>query len=410
MPRRASSHSPAQPELIVTQPADLAACLEHLDVEQVLAFDTEFVGEDSYRPDLCLVQVATSERLYIIDPFTCGPLDAFWRMLLDPAKTVVVHAGREDVRICHFAIGAVPPRLFDVQIAAGLIGLNYPIGYAGAVFELLGKRMHKSETLTDWRRRPLTPNQLRYAFDDVRYLIPAYERLLDRLRRLEREDWANEEFATFSRRALGEEAAIEKWRKIKGIGSLDRRGLAIAREIYRWREEQAERVDRPPRTLLRDDLLTEIARRAPGRLDELRTLRGFSSGVGEPILEAVRRGNELSSEDLPELVERENDSQNVLMLANLLGVVLSNLCAKRELASTLTATGQDLKAIVRSRVAREPLPEINLTRGWRAAAVLPELLAVLDGEQAVRVVKPRSAAPLGYATPSPKDEKPGSGA
>lgn len=399
MSRRSSSPPAALPEQIVSKPADLAECLDHLKQSSVIAFDTEFVGEDSYRPDLCLVQAATAERLFVIDPFTCGPIDEFWKILLEPARTVVVHAGREDVRLCRFAVGSTPPGLFDVQIAAGLIGMNYPIGYASAVLELLGQRMHKGETLTDWRRRPLSGNQVRYAFDDVRYLIPAWERLGEKLNKHNRVAWATEEFATFSRRAVGDEVAVEKWRKLKGIGSLDRRGLAIAREIYLWREEYAERVDRPPRTILRDDLLTEIAKRAPKKLDELRALRGFATSMGEPILEAVRRGRELPQTEWPELAERENDSPNVLMLASLLGVVLANLCARLELSSPLTASGQDLKAIVRSRVAKEDLPEMNLTRGWRAQAILPELLAVLDGEMAVRVVKPRAAAPLGLAKP-----------
>ena len=395
------------PEQIVSKPADLAACLDHLGQSPVIAFDTEFVGEDSYRPDLCLVQASTAERLYVIDPFTCGPLDGFWKLLLDPERTVVVHAGREDVRMCYFAMGAAPPRLFDIQIAAGLLGYNYPIGYASAVFELLGKRMHKGETLTDWRRRPLTGDQVRYAFDDVRYLIPAWQILSERLKKLGREPWAAEEFATFTKRAVGDDVAVEKWRKLKGLGSLDRRGLAVAREIYFWREEYAERVDRPARTILRDDLLAEIARRAPTRIEDLRALRGFSTSMGEPILEAVRRGRELPQSQWPSLIERENDSPNVSMLASLLGVVLSNLCAKKELAPSLTATGQDLKTVVRSRVSREPLPEIGLTRGWRAEAVLPELLSVLDGEMAVRVEKPRSPAPLGYADLKRKDKPEG---
>ena len=228
----------------------------------MLAFDTEFVGEDAYRPELCLVQVATPDRLFVIDPFGCGPLDDFWRLLLAPGRTVVVHAGREDVRMCYFAVGSPLTNLFDVQIAAGLVGLGYPIGYAALVMEVLGQRMHKGETLTDWRRRPLRPEQMRYAFDDVRYLLPAWRRLSDRLEHLGRASWAAEEFAAFSRRAVADDLAQERWRKLKGLGALDRRGLAVAREVYAWRDGMAERANRPVRSLLRDDILTEIARRA----------------------------------------------------------------------------------------------------------------------------------------------------
>src|SRR5438105_4035945 len=176
----------ALPEHAVTQPAQLVACLDHLAQAPAIAFDTEFVGEDAYRPELCLVQVATAEKLFIIDPFSCGPLDRFWEILTDPAKTVVVHAGREDLRICHFAVGKPPANVFDIQLAAGLVGFSYPMGYAGLVQDLLGFRMTKGETLTDWRRRPLLAAQVRYAFDDVRYLLPAWKKLTDRLRRNDR--------------------------------------------------------------------------------------------------------------------------------------------------------------------------------------------------------------------------------
>ena len=395
MPRR-TQKLPALPETIVTHPPQLATCLEQLESAPVIGFDTEFVGEDSFRPELCLVQVATEEQLFVIDPLSCGPLDRFWSILTDPKKTVVVHAGREDLRICQFAIGKPPAGIFDVQLAAGLVGFNYPIGYAGLVQELLSVRMSKGETLTDWRRRPLLPAQVRYAFDDVRFLLPVWHRLLDRLKRNSRVSWADEEFATFVKKAVADEAATERWRKLKGLGSLDRRGLAIVREVFSWREGFAQRVNRPPRMLLRDDLIGEIARRSPRTLDDLQSLRGLPRGEPEAILEAVGRARALPADLLPELETRENDPANVVILGNLLGVVLADLCSRRKLASSLVASGQDLKAVVRARAAKLPLPDLPLTRGWRATAVLPELLAVLDGEHAVRVALPSSSAPLTY--------------
>ena len=128
--------------------------------------------------------------------------------------------------------------------------------------EILGARAHKGETLTDWRRRPLTANQVRYAFDDVRYLLPLWERLSDRLKKLKRGAWAVEEFKAFVKRAVADDPAVEKWRRLKGLGGLGRRELAVAREVFVWREEFAARLNRPPRVLLRDDLIVELARRA----------------------------------------------------------------------------------------------------------------------------------------------------
>jgi ribonuclease D len=298
--------------------------------------------------------------------------------------------------MCFFQAGLPPATVFDVQLAAGLVGLVYPIGYAGLVHDLLGQRMSKGETLTDWRRRPLMPSQVRYAFDDVRYLFPAWKKLTERLKRLKRTEWAAEEFATATRKAIGDESAGERWRRVKGIGGLDRRGLAIARELFDWRERFAERVNRPARHLLRDDVLAEVARRGPTRLDELAAYRGVPRGEVEAILEAVRRAKALPPEEHPEPEVRENDPPHVVLLGNLLGVVLADWCTRNKLAANLVASGSDLKAIVRSRVYREPPPDLPLTRGWRASVVLNELLAILDGTRAVRVENPRAAAPLEF--------------
>ena len=152
MPRRPTKTADL-PEHVVATPEQLADCLAHLSEVSAIAFDTEFVGEDAYRPELCLVQVATAENLFVIDPFTCGPLDGFWNRLLDPDVTTVVHAGREDLRICNFAVGKPPANVFDVQPVAGLVGFSYPMGYAGLVQDLLGHRHITTTQIYDKRRR-----------------------------------------------------------------------------------------------------------------------------------------------------------------------------------------------------------------------------------------------------------------
>ncbi|OWK34717.1 ribonuclease D [Fimbriiglobus ruber] len=396
------------PESVVANPDELAECVEHVRAASCLALDTEFVGEDSYRPDLCLIQVATQDRLIVIDPFGTGPLDAFWELLLDPARVVVVHAGREEVRMCRFAIGRPPANVFDAQIAAGLVGFTYPIGYAGLVQEVLGARAHKGETLTDWRRRPLTPAQIKYAYDDVRYLLPIWAWLTDRLKRNDRLGWAAEEFAAFVRRAVNDDPAVEKWRKLKGMGGLNARELAVAREVFEWREAFAARLNRPPRVLLRDDLIVEIARRSPARAEDLHTLRGLPRGEADAILAAVRRAHALAPADCPEVTERDNDLPHVSTLASLLGVVLAEYCARIKIAPNLVATTQDLKALVRARQpgGRRP-PESALAAGWRAAFIRPHLEAILDGREVIRVSDPASPTPISvHPFPAPDDSAP----
>ncbi len=218
---------PELPEHIAATPTELTACLEHLAACRRFAFDTEFVGENTYHPHLCLVQVATSERLYLIDPLTAGSLDAFWRLVVDPQNLVVVHAGREEVRLCRLWAGQTPGNFFDLQIAVGLVGLSFPLGAGPLINQILGVQLAKAETLTEWRDRPLTREQVRYAFDDVRYLLPAHERVAARLETLGRAEWAREEFARMAAAVSPDEGPQEKWRKLRGLGSLDRRKLAV---------------------------------------------------------------------------------------------------------------------------------------------------------------------------------------
>src|SRR5258708_7939259 len=196
------------PEQIVATAQDLSECCAYLETCSEFGFDTEFVGEETYHPRLCLVQVATAERLILIDPLTSGPLDAFWKLVVDPGRLVIVHAGREEVRLCRLWTGHVPGNLFDLQIAAGLAGLAYPLGHAALVSQALGVQIAKGETLTEWRERPLTPQQIRYAFDDVRYLLPLWRRLRDRLQERGREGWAREEFTRLAASAAPDEPAL----------------------------------------------------------------------------------------------------------------------------------------------------------------------------------------------------------
>jgi ribonuclease D len=391
-------------EEIVNQPEQLAACCAFLAGCPQIGLDTEFVGEHSYHPDLCLVQVATPRRLFLIDPLGAGSLDEFWKLIVDPARLVVVHAGREEVRLCRLWGGQAPGNLFDLQLAAGLAGLGYPLGHGPLVNQVLGIRLSKGETLTEWRRRPLTPEQVRYAFDDVRHLIPAWQKLSARLERLGRLEWAGEEFARLAAQAAPEEPDGERWRKLRGLGSLDRRRLAVVRALYQWREVHAEKTNRPTRQIIRDDLIIEIARRNPSRPRDLQVVRGLPHRDLDAIVRVVQEARALPADEMPALMDRDQDPPQVLLVNSVLMAVLGDLCARMRLTPGLVASTADVKQLVRARHVGEELPaDSPLTRGWRAAHVLPELLAVLDGRRAVRVASLRSEAPFAYADDKNED-------
>jgi ribonuclease D len=277
-----------------------------------------------------------------------------------------------------------------------LIGLPYPLGHGNLVSQLLGVQIAKGETLTEWRDRPLTRAQIRYAFDDVRYLLPLWERVVARLDELQRSAWAAEEFGRLAVAARPEETATERWRKLRGLGSLDRRRLAVVRELFTWREEMAARLNRPARTIVRDDLLIEIARRNPTRERDLHVIRGLPRRDLGAIVEVAVHARALPIDLCPALLEREQEIPQVTMVANVLQAVLGDYAARHHLAPNLVASNSDVKQLVRARFQGTPQPESPLTQGWRSQHVLPELLAVLEGRRSLHVANLLAEAPFAY--------------
>ncbi|MCS6851068.1 MAG: HRDC domain-containing protein [Gemmataceae bacterium] len=396
-----SPSRPNLPEQIVSRPEELAEVCEHLAQCPRFGFDTEFVGEESYHPHLCLIQVATPERLVLIDPMTVGPLDQFWRLVTDPNRQVVVHGGREEVRLCSLWTGHKPGNLFDLQLAAGLVGTTYPIGHATLVLQVTGVQLAKGETLTEWRNRPLTRQQIRYAFDDVRYLLPLADHLTERLQQRNRWPWAEEEFRRLLEQAVPDEPPTcgdgERWRKLRGVGSLDRRRLALVRALYSWREEMAAQLNRPPRAICRDDILVEIARRNPMRPRDLQVVRGLPRRIHDAVLEVLERTRALPLEQCPPLVEREHEPPQMPILVGVLTAYLADWCQRQELAQSLVASSADLRGLVRAHVRRTPLPPGNLlAQGWRQRHVLPELEAILTGRRSLRIADVSSETPFAW--------------
>lgn len=384
-------------EMIAT-PEQLVRCCAELAESPFLGFDTEFVGEQTYHPKLCLIQVATDKKLYLIDPLSAGPIDAFWNVLTDPSHVVVVHAGRQDVHICRMWAGRPPARIFDLQIAAGLVGPIYPVGHATLVSKELGIQIAKGETLTEWGERPLTPKQIRYAFEDVKYLLVLRGKLAARLESLGRTAWADEEFELLRTDVKAEEAAKEKWYKLRGLGGLDRRTLAVVRALHNWREEAAQSHNRPPRTFLRDDLIVEIARRMPREERDLGSVRGVGKKLIPQIIRAVEAARQLPIEQCPPFIEREQELPQVPLIGSILVAVLGNFCHRTQLATGLAANQEDLRTLVRSRLNGRPLPErCPLSRGWRRDHILPEMEAVLEGKRTLRITDIKSESPLAIA-------------
>ena len=396
-----ADYPPNESAPLIATPRALQDLVDHIRESGRFAFDTEFVSEDTFEPVLCLIQVATATRLAVVDPLRIDDLMPFWDAVNDPAIEVVMHAAGEDLRICRFQTGTIPRRVFDVQIAAGLVGYNYPLSLGNLVSQTLRVSLPGGETRTDWRKRPLSDAQLRYALDDVRYLLQLADFLGDRLQTLNRAEWAEVEFATFLR-AIDHRAEEERWRRLPGLHLLSRRGLEAARRLYEWRLDDARRANRPLRSILKDDLLVAVARRAPGSRKDLEALRDFNrpallSRAGE-ILDVLSDARATPEDQLPEPPGRHDDRPGLAMVVSLLAATLSQSCAQGKVAVALAGGANDLKDMVRWYIDGQPAEHTpSFLQGWRAEVCGRTLLDVLSGRRAVRIIDPEADVPIALA-------------
>jgi len=362
-----------------------------------VAFDTEFVSEDTYRPQLCLIQVAIDGRLAVIDPQEIGDITPFWRLLTDHDSETIVHAGREELRFCLAATGEAPRRMFDLQIAAGLIGLEYPASLKNLVQRLVGEEVPKGETRTDWRMRPLTRRQLDYAVRDVIHLEAVRDKIGARLARLGRLEWLDDEMRDWIE-AIRASEAQPRWRRVSGVNGLSARSLAIIRALWHWREEEAASRDRPARRILRDDLLVELAKRQTADATRIRAVRGLVRGDLKKqlpvIAEVIQQALDLPESRLPDPVGRD-PSQRFAGLAQFINTVVGSSCRAANLAPSLVATVQDVRELIAYRLCgagsdRSPA----LARGWREEVIGRLVDDLIEGHASVRVKNAFADDPL----------------
>jgi len=358
-----------------------------------LGIDTEFMPEGRYRPLLCLVQICVGEEVVVLDPLQDGlgdpaPLAA---VLADPAIEVILHAGRQDVAILRRAWDTTFANVFDTQIAAGFAGFSAQAGYTGLLHDVLKIRLEKSASFTRWDARPLTPEQLRYAREDVEHLLPLAGELRRRLNERERLEWAREEFLGITE-ATDERDPDEAWRRLPRVSGLDPRARALARELAAWRERTAAAEDRPLGSVLRDPTLVELAKRAPKSPKELGQIRGAGPDVirrrARDILAAVERGRDAPPVRLDEGDRYSTDAVDgpTIALAEALVRARAN---EAGLAYELIAARADLAPVVVAARRSRPEPDVRTLRGWRRELVGAELLELLAGHRRLGVVNGR---------------------
>ena len=386
---------------LITESDRLQSLCADIKKSGEVAFDTEFVSEYSYRPQLCLMQFAFEGESYAVDPLAIEDLTCWWEIMADEETTVIVHGGQAEIRFCLTHSGLVPRKLVDIQLAEGLRSRSYPLSYANLVRRVANVKLKGKETRTDWRRRPLSERQIFYAMEDVKHVSEVWRRQSASLKSLGRTEWAQAEFEKMVA-DIKADLDAPAWHKLPGLHRLSKKELGIAIELAEWREKEADVRGCQPRRVLRDDLLSDLCRRQPKTEKDLLATRdmnrsNFKRGAGD-MLEAIERGMALPDESIPPLPtdskrgERNPDEE---VLGKLLALALANRCAEFNVSMQLVGTSHELRQLVRMHVYKEDInPPPKMLKGWRAEVCGDLLLDVLDGKISFRVADPSADNPL----------------
>ena len=368
---------------------DLAAVLL---ASGAFALDLEFVSESRYVPEVCLAQVAWGDpeapEVAAVDPLAADPRPVL-DLVGDPEVETVFHAAQGDLALLGQRFGIAGANVYDTQIAAAFLGVGDQIGYAGLIAHLLEVEIDKGPQFTDWCKRPLTADQLRYALDDVRYLATAWPRLRRRLEEAGRLAWVEEETERLAASAAARTPPEEMYRRVKGWASLRGKALGVLQELAAWREETALAENRPPSWILQDRSLLEVARRAPANPGALAAIRGVKEGTvhrhGQAILRAVREGGKRRPESGPRQRPLPDRARGWSVL--LAGLVTAR-CKEAGIAPRFVATRDEIEALLRWWLegdrSREP-DDLPVLGGWRRDLVGNTLLAWLAGETAIAI-------------------------
>jgi len=361
-------------ETPIEDPETLRARVAAWPRDAPIALDTEFVRERTYFPRLCLVQVATTDDVALVDVLALPDGGALTAALADRGRTKLIHAARQDIEALLPLTGSPLGPVFDTQQAAALLGFSAQIGYADLVQQLLGVALAKGHARTDWARRPLSAEQLAYAADDVRYLPALVAELERRLDAAGRRDWMMEEAAELDDMSLYRVEPADAWKRLKGLERLDAPAFAAAQRLAAWREARAMDRDLPRGWVLPDAAIHELAQRRPQSREELARIdsvpRGTAARAGGDLLALVNSGENAEATGRVETDPGRPGPGEVRQLKKL-QEKLQGIAAELGIQPEVLATRRELAALVRG--ARE-LPVLT---GWRRAVIGEPLLAAL---------------------------------
>ncbi len=353
----------------------LVAFCDAIKDSEWLAIDTEFVREKTYYPQLCLIQVSNGEHLACIDPLALDDMEPLLNVFYDPRITKVFHAASQDLEIFANLRNELPAPLFDTQIAAALLGHGNQISYAAMVKIYCDVELDKSHSRTDWSRRPLSGAQIQYAADDVRYLGVVYGLLCDELKTKNRDTWLEDDFIQLADITRYQIDPAQSWQQVKGLDKLAGNKLVYAQALASWREQYAQKIDKPKRWVIKDDILFAMAD-GPAANDDDLDAAGLTeknrNRFGEEWLNLLKQAATIPEEQHPIRQRFERLTNEQRKLGKELMTTLQVIGEEHEVDPGLIAT----RKVVNKLIAGER--DVNVLQGWRNDLAGKQLLTLLD--------------------------------
>jgi ribonuclease D len=340
----------------------LPALARHLESQEWIGVDTEFLRERTFFPKLCLLQLCAGEEIWCVDTLRVGSLEPLMAALTADTTRKLLHAARQDLEAVYLTSKGILSPVFDTQIAAACIGLKPQIGYAELVKTLLDVVLPKGQTRTDWSKRPLTPEQLQYAADDVRYLADVALALSDKLTQLNRMPWVIEDCRALAHPDLYEPDLSKSWQRLRGIAQLPPPSRARAKAIAIWRERVARDRDLPRAWILDDAALFAIAHAAPETAAALDAVKPLNERFAASLLEALRAAAQVEPTDLEPAQDLRPTAEQKALIERL-NKVVDGRAKELQISAEVLAPRGEIKAIALG--ARDSLA----FQGWRAGQI-----------------------------------------
>jgi ribonuclease D len=372
---------------LVTDSQTLADLCARLANSPYVAVDTEFMRENSYWPELCLIQIADDNEAAAIDPKAPGiDMTPLLDLMVENHDVLkVFHAGGQDLEIVHNLTGKTPYPLFDTQIAAMALGMGEQVGYSNLVESWTGVKLDKGARFTDWARRPLDKRQIDYAIGDVTYLVKIFPKLLDKLKRTGRGAWLDQEMERLGDPGNYVNEPDLAWHRVK-VPSRRPEVLGRLKALAAWREREAQGKDLPRGRIMKDETLADVASHPPREQKDLAKVRGLSQSwagndIGARLMGALEAATNLPDDEMPAREDRKPGlGKDGALVADLLKLLLKIRAKETDVAPRLIARADDLELLAAGR--RDGL---SILEGWRYEQFGRDALDLVEGRMGFAV-------------------------